>query len=201
MNSTLNKVLIFAAGAAIGSVVTWKFLKTKYEQLVQEEIASVKEVFSRRNNESADEPEMDQQLAMDFDEKDVAQYNNIVKNEGYTDYSNITKPKQEAVNVVKDDERPYVISPDEFDTIDEYEAVSLTYFADGVLADEWDNVIDEDEIDTLVGEDSLTHFGEYESDAVHVRNDLFKTDYEILLDVRNYGDVERKRRVPKYDGE
>ena len=32
-------------------------------------------------------------------------------------------------------------------------------------------------------------FGEYEDDAVFVRNDAHKTDYEILYDPRNYSDV------------
>ena len=45
MKDTLNNVLIFAVGAAIGSAVTWKLLKTKYERIAQEEIDSVKEVF------------------------------------------------------------------------------------------------------------------------------------------------------------
>ena len=31
-------VFIFAAGAAIGSVVTWKIVKRKYERRAQEEI-------------------------------------------------------------------------------------------------------------------------------------------------------------------
>ena len=42
----LNNVLIFAAGVGIGSVVTWKIVKTKYDQIIQEEIDSVKEAFS-----------------------------------------------------------------------------------------------------------------------------------------------------------
>ena len=49
MNSTLSKVLIFAAGAAIGSAVTWKLIKEKYERIAQEEIDSVKEVFKSQN--------------------------------------------------------------------------------------------------------------------------------------------------------
>ena len=50
MNTTLSKVLIFAAGAAIGSVVTWKVLdkklKDEYEQRLAEDTASIKESFS-----------------------------------------------------------------------------------------------------------------------------------------------------------
>ena len=46
-----------------------------------------------------------------------------------------------------------------------------------------------DNVDDVVGVDSLTHFGEYEEDSVFVRNDLLQTDYEILRDPRKYSDV------------
>ena len=55
---SLNSVLIFTAGAVIGSLITWKLVKTKYENIANEEIASVKETFSKYNkceNESEDE--------------------------------------------------------------------------------------------------------------------------------------------------
>ena len=45
--NTLVKAFIFVAGAAIGSAVTWKVVKNKYEQITQEEIKSVKEEYSR----------------------------------------------------------------------------------------------------------------------------------------------------------
>ena len=32
--------------------------------------------------------------------------------------------------------KPYVIKPEEFDTLDNYDAVCYTYYADGVLVDE-----------------------------------------------------------------
>ena len=47
-----------------------------------------------------------------------------------------------------------------------------------------------DEIEELIGKDSLNHFGEYEDDSVFVRNDRLRTDYEILADSRPYGEVE-----------
>lgn len=43
----LVKAFIFVAGAAIGSVATWKVVKTKYEQISREEIKSVKEEYGR----------------------------------------------------------------------------------------------------------------------------------------------------------
>ena len=48
MNCKFTNVLLFAAGAAIGSAVTWKVVKTKYDRLIQEEIDSVKEAFADR---------------------------------------------------------------------------------------------------------------------------------------------------------
>ena len=84
-------------------------------------------------------------------------------------------------------EKPYVISPEEFGEFEEYEKISLTYYADKVLADENDEEVDD--VDEIVGEESLNHFGEYEDDSVFVRNDRLKCDYEILLDQRNYSDV------------
>ena len=92
--------------------------------------------------------------------------------------------KEEKVNMV---EKPYIISPEEFGDFDEYTKLSLTYYSDGVLADENDEIVDD--IDETVGADFADHFGEYEDDSVFVRNDRLKCDYEILRDNRSYSDV------------
>ena len=49
-----------------------------------------------------------------------------------------------------------------------------------------------EDVDNVVGEESLNCFGKYEDDSVFVRNDVLKADYEILLDERNYSDVVNK---------
>ena len=80
----------------------------------------------------------------------------------------------------------YVISPEEFGE-NGYDTISLTYYADKILADEYDcPIID---VDDCVGADSLNRFGEYEDDSVFVRNDIKEIDYEILLDLRRYSDI------------
>ena len=82
---------------------------------------------------------------------------------------------------------PYVISPDEFGNMDDHTLISLTYYADGVLADDWDTkVINPDE---EVGPNIESHFGEYEEDTVFVRNEKLKNDYEICRDLRTYTEV------------
>lgn len=194
MNCTLSKVLYFTAGAAIGSVVTWKLLKRKYEQWAQKEIDSVMDYCSAKQNEPAPE-ETDEQLAIQFDETSSEEpieptEGEKIQYEKYAQaYGNLAINEQKS-----DDDWPRVISPDEFGENPEYETVELTLYADGVLADDWDNVIDEDEIDEMIGKDSLNHFGEYEEDSVFVRNDGLKTDYQILQDLRNFSDVPRSKR-------
>ena len=181
MNNTATAIFAFIIGASIGSFVTWKLVKKKYEQIAQEEIDSVKEVFSRRNiqnSNSEEKVEVDNNI-----ENTLTDYKDAIKENGYFNYSEQNKEKEGGIDMSR---KPYIISPSEFDELDGYDAVSLTYYADGVLVDDIDDSI----IDiNIVGKDSLTHFGEYEDDSVFVRNEKLKTDYEILLDVRKYSDV------------
>lgn len=179
MNSTLSNFVIFAAGAAIGSAVSWRFLKARYERIAQEEIDSVKEVFSKIHNKNTDDIEQGESMV----KESVDIYENVIYENAYNAES--TKGGDPVVN----GDGPYVITPEEFDTRDDYETISLTYYADGVLADELDYRVED--VDNTVGTESLSHFGEYEDDAVFVRNDQLKADYEILFDTRKYEDVVR----------
>ena len=172
MSNKIACLLAFSLGAAAGSVVVWRILKTKYEKIAQEEIDSVKEMFARRNEKSE---ENDIELLSDRTSKervDIKEYAEKLQNLNYSD------------GEVADTKRPKVISPDEFGEIYEYDTISLTYYADGVLTDELDEIVED--VDNVVGIESLTRFGEYEDDTVFVRNDELKADYEILLDPEPY---------------
>jgi hypothetical protein len=195
MNGTLSKVLIFVAGAAIGSVATWAVVKTKYEKIAKEEIESVKETFSKRyeREEEANEPEIEPE---EKPEKvtSMAEYKEKIVSNGYTDYANIVDDG--------DDERlkpePYVISPEEFNEINEYDSWEYTYYeGDNTLTD--DNNWPIQDVDNTVGDDFMTHFGDYEDDSVFIRNDRLKTDIQILLDSRRYSDVVKYGPGPTED--
>ena len=63
-----------------------------------------------------------------------------------------------------------------------------------MLLDKWREDDEKvEDVDNVVGLESLAHFGEYEDDSVFVRNDRLKCDYEILLDQRTYSDVIKQR--------
>ena len=181
----------FTAGAAIGSVAAWYFAKKKYELIAQEEIDSVKETFAKRVPAiSGDDISNRYSLAISEDDHDImGNASKLMNDEGHTNYSNIEMPFPEIGTEKKTmgEEKPYVISPDEFGEMDEYRAISLTYYADQILTDDMDELVED--VDNVVGFESLNHFGEYEDDSVFVRNDRLKADYEILLDERNYSDV------------
>ena len=180
MSNNFGKFIFFAAGLALGSVVTWKFTKTKYERIAQEEIDSVKAVYSRKAEklEKPGKPEGAMYLSEAYD---------MLRSEYGKAFSTeiVTEGEAEETYITYE---PYVIAPEEFDE-NGYETVSLTYFADKVLIDDDWNVVED--LDGTIGRDSLNHFGEYEEDSVFVRNDELKIDYEILYDPRNYSDVEK----------
>lgn len=212
MNSTLKGVLIFVLGAAAGSLATWKLIEKKYKDIAQEEIDSVKDTFSKmKKNEYPDkledypdfeefddsddsydsddeEPKSEQKIDRN-NKPDIVEYAKILSETGYTNYAERQDKKEKKGVEPVEDERPYVISPDEFGEKDGYENVTLTYYADGVLTDYFDNVISN--VDEVVGFDSLDHFGEYEDDAVFVRNEKMETDYEILRDLRDFNESDK----------
>ena len=195
MNITWNKILWFAAGVAVGVMATNRFFKDKYERLYQEDVESVKRAFSAPRQSEPTEGDTEKVIANEPTPEEVKAYNKIIDDQGYSTIPNISDDS--IGKEVKGVRRPYVISPAEFAEEDDYEVYTLTYYADGVLADEQGNPIEN--VDDMVGRDSLNHFGEYEDHAVHVRNETMKCDFEILRDLDNYSDVFRSGPRPEED--
>lgn len=198
MKTNLKVGLAFVLGAATGALVANKYLKTKYEKIADEEIASVKAVYwTKTNPEAAAYAKKDveyteevykqhQQAAKSAAEQakekpDIVKYAEKLHKEGYTNYSTTAKPDTPDLG------EPYVIPPEDFGEFDDYERINLIYWADQVLTDDNNEVVED--LEGSVGIDSLTAFGEYEDDSVFVRNSRLRCDYEILLDQRNFEDV------------
>lgn len=197
MNNKITGFMMFIFGAAVGSVVTWQYTKKKYEQIAQEEIDSVKETFSKlkevknKDNESDENNNVRTIVERAKDKPSIVEYAAKLRKQGYINYSNTDSLFEEEVDENMINDKPYVISPDEFGEFDDYDTISLTYYADQVLVDEDDELVED--IEETVGFESLNAFGEYEDDSVFVRNDRLKCDYEILLDQRKYSDVIKRK--------
>lgn len=195
MKSKLFGIFLFTAGAAVGSVATWKYLTTKYNQLIQEEIDSVKESFGKMygsedgevegTDESENkEPGRPEPPVEDPDEDPqdhmmrMYEYESEIQRLKYASVSNREEGEGEPVLLA-----PYVICPDNYGE-DGYEVSMLTYYSDGILEDEYWNIVEN--VEDIVGSDFMNHFDEYTEDTVYIRNEEFKTDYEITRDKRTY---------------
>lgn len=225
MNKKLFNILVFAVGAAIGSAVTWKAVKTKYEQIAEEEIISVREEYASlmvkmkkklkesvtyegpQDSDEARIEEEDDEYYPDDDERDFTE-----KEKQRIDYYKMTS-RYRTSDDIEDDENskegdggeddevpyingPYVISPDEFASSPPgFNAQPLDYFADGILADGWGVELD---LDDTIGEDAVNHFGDYVDDVVHVRNERNEIDYEVTRDPRTYAEAVRINPDPYY---
>lgn len=188
MSNKTSNFVMFTIGAAIGSVVTWQVLKRMYNQIIQEEIQSVKDAWSKRyGSETIEKEAVETELVISEEEQkemmkqEKEKYIEKIANCGY----NTGAFEDEKFNF------PRIISPDEFGEYEGYAMESLTYFeGDGVLADDLGHRMD---IEETVGQEAINHMGEYEDDCIHVRNNEMKTDYEVLLDVRSYSEVFNNR--------
>lgn len=189
----LTNVIMFIFGAGVGSAATWYFLKSKYEAISNEERDSYKEYYEKKVAELTPEPE-EQPNTPDPEtfeklrnKPDISEYT-----KQYVNYSDVktasSEPEEEKESY---SEKPYVITPEEFGEDDEYKTISLLYFADEVLTDDDYAIIEN--VDDVVGRESLKTFGKYEDDAVYVRNDRLKCEYEVLLDERHFEDIKLAR--------
>lgn len=179
----MNKAYVslsFVAGALIGAVTAVLLTKDYYEKKAEDradaEIESVKEMMKRREERLE---------TITNEQVEKRAYEIISERYGVPNKPELKEKKKEDETMAAE-ERPYVIDPSEYGDLD-YKQVSLNYYDDGVLTYENDDIIDD--IDSLVGKDSLSHFGEYEADTVYVRNDRLKIDFEILADTRRYEDI------------
>lgn len=180
MNNKILYLVSFVAGAAVGALATFKIADMKYSKLAQEEIDSVKVAFKQN------ECKCDQNKEECVDQTTHEEMKSNNTEEVKTNYNNISSKYATSGIIKTADNFIFVISPDEFGEKDDYRVQGLTYFADGVLSDEKGNIID---IDETVSRSALEQFGEYDDDAVMVRNTNLDTDFEILLDPRKYSDV------------
>ena len=192
----MKGLLIFAAGLAVGAVAGAVIVKNKVLADAKAEIEEVRKYYRESRGvvkEVEEKEEVKEVEKKEYELKDIQ-----VKDEpktGLTNYNQIAKmytSKNEFQTPMYDD--PFVIDPSEFGENPEYDTETLTYFADGVLVDDVDDVIEEPDI--VVGLENLKIFEEFGATTVYVRNDIYKTDYEIIRDDWNYSDLKEPVEPP-----
>lgn len=175
---------IFAAGVVAGAVAGAYLVKDKIMADAKQEIEEVREYYKSKKENKKEETVEEQPVEEVKEEKE---YEEIVVNSGYVNYN---KPEQVTQHSVLEDE-PYSIDPEEFGDKEEegWDTMVLTYFADGVLIDDADEIVEQP--DVVVGLDNLKIFEEFpDATCVYVRNETWRTDFEILKDDWKWSDLQ-----------
>lgn len=190
-------------GAAVGSLITWKVVTDKYERIISDIYAEQEEEEEQAEPVDGDTDNRESTRAeIEADERLNAriQYEEAVLQSGYAAaFTNAVAVKDETTdeNEEEGDEDmaelgPRFVSPEEFDDC-EYPVVEFTYYSDGFLTDEDDEIVND--IAGTVGKDFADHFGEYDEDpdVVYVIDDSCEVCYEICRDNRKYMNVRAAR--------
>lgn len=204
----MNKFIVFTIGVAAGSVGTYFAVKKAIEARTDKEIESVVETFKKRfdkieailtdeqkeelgiyspSNEILKDEPIEINRPKPTEERDETQknYEQEMKNLGYSTGVDLSEETDHsAERIAQIGSAPYVITEDEFGEFGNDEE-TLIFYADGVLATEDDDPIDD--IEELIG-NCLNEFGEYD-ERLYVRNQERETDYIILRSEKLWTDI------------
>lgn len=197
----MKKFLTFVAGIGVGVAISWTYHKNKYEEMVQEEVESLRESKEKKpesgwsdsytptddeiktyhNGRRIEPVEIDNSAEEAYEEelekaKDIINYNNYVK-------KSVMGPCEEAAIKCQ----IHIITPEEFATEVGYDTDTFYMFEDNVITNDNDEIVDNvPEIFNLTTEEIRNQFGIYEDDSVYVRNEKIQMDYEILREIDTY---------------
>ena len=190
----MKKLLIFLAGAAAGSLITWYFTKEYYRKKTDEEVNDVVAHFRNAYTREVEEPRRIQQEA---ERQERATFQEQRK--AYYAMSKKYQPPDESVPEVgyypephphEDYNPPYEVTEEQvLDMMrmnDEWEQVELTYYeADDVVVEDREQMENWSEYVGPVSSKCFNSQGLY-----FVRNEKYKVDYEIHYEPGNFGDTD-----------
>lgn len=171
--------LFALGGAAVGGLAGYFIASSVYEKKMIEQINSIKESYESR----VQHLELKYDAKLDHEKEERSKYEDLVK--AYSTDAEAPKAKEvDEVVSLGNDIRP--ITKEEFEQDEDdgtVDVVSWTYYGDGVLADERNEVVGADEIKEDVGTDFYKLFNDpkyTDEDIVYIHNERFGIDYEIV---------------------
>ena len=163
----IRDLVIFIAGVGVGIGASYNIIKKKHEEILEEEIASVKETYSKNNKESdevTEEKEPEPEEIASVKEK----YEKITKEYSELNEENCTNPEI------------YEISYDDFGE-EGYEEIELTYYIDDeTLTDDADEPMEELDIISSIGSIDILD-GCKDGEYIYIRNKEKEIDYSIAI--------------------
>lgn len=208
MSKGLLGFIMFTVGAIAGSAGTYVYMKNKAEKEINEEVQKFKDDWVKDQQGSFFSRPVDEETLAKA-EKEVTGFNAALKASEAKDkppitnytvmYENITGKEMSIedymdksgliVDIPKN--HPHVISEYEFTTDSEYEKLHYILHTDGILANEYGEIVDSDEEGTedYIDPDVLYGFQMQDAtDELYYRNEEFERDFEILKSARLYNE-------------
>lgn len=199
--------LSFAAGLVIGGFATKKYIESKYEF---EDIEELEEDLEQTEIEKEDNKILER-VQNTVNEKIDYRKIKSVNDAEYTRLLDDLRYREEAATedilgdmLIKesdtepiDKSKPYNISPDEFEVLDDYESDEYTYYADGYVTDSYGMPVPEEDVINILGVDFEDYFGTYDDNQIWVRNERLSMDFSVIRDLDRFIDVvsPRIRRI------
>lgn len=189
-------LVAFLAGAAVGALGTVTYIKKNYD--ISEKDEGEHETPKACVKEDEPETEEDEKEALikktnesileSVKDPDERAEKEKLLNKYFTVSSVYGSDDDSDIDEIHD--TPYKIREDEYSQFSDYDAIELTLYSDGVLADDRDEVVENAE--ELLGENFRELFDEG-SDELFIRNDLRCCDYNILKDLQPYDYYDEER--------
>ena len=214
----MKNVFIFLGGAAIGSLITWKYVETKYKKIAEEEIASVKELYKEKLAEKSEfnkqkVEEIKNNYPCGIDEKDIQkkevdknneELEKIINNQKYVTGTDYAEEDKESVQVedLEDDlnDEDYIVPVEVGPTKPEPPYI-ITEDEFGEFGNEEqtlifysDSVLADEDDDVITDPESvignaLIEFNNPMTERVFVRDEAQEIDYIILRSEKTYSEV------------
>ena len=181
---------VLTAALAIGvGVAGWFASKRYYDKKAQKVVETGRDPI-KEETEVTEKPEEEKKVEpfhtkFSSPEEKIADFNSVKSL-----YSQAIEKHNYAVPEEKDpadqapiekSDDPYIITHMDWGQPNGYDKIDLVYFEqDGIIADYENNIYNSEE----VGDEFKENFDE--NDTVHVRNDTYSRDYEIVLDPRSF---------------
>lgn len=190
----MKNFLIFLAGAAAGSLITWYFTKEYYRKKTDEEVNDVVAHFRNAYTREVEEP---RRIKQEAERRQRESWQEQKK--AYYKMSQQYQPPDEPVPEVgyypephphEDYNPPYEVTEEQvLDMMrmnNEWEQVELTYYeADDVVVEDREQMENWSEYVGPVSSKCFNSQGLY-----FVRNEKYKVDYEIHYEPGNFGDTD-----------
>ena len=163
----IRELIIFVVGVGVGIGASYNLIKKKHDEILEEEIASVKETYSKYNKESdevTEEKEPEPEEIASVKEK----------------YEKLTKEYSELNEDSCTNSEIYEISYDDFGE-EGYTEIELTYYIDdNTLTDDADEPMEELDIISSIGSIDILN-GCKDGEYIYIRNEEKEIDYSIAI--------------------